>query len=134
MVADFGLAEKIPDIRWVTLMGAGVTEGTEAKGKTPVSSSEARTWSQPNLSSLNSVNFGVPILGEEKFPMVRPPIAPTSGKLIFHTILPHSTGGEKLAVVGSPFWMAPEVLRDEPYNEKVSLGKVSLGTPRPDSL
>lgn len=28
--------------------------------------------------------------------------------------------GEKLAVVGSPFWMAPEVLRDEPYNEKVS--------------
>lgn len=27
--------------------------------------------------------------------------------------------GEKLAVVGSPFWMAPEVLRDEPYNEKV---------------
>ncbi|XP_069445654.1 dual specificity testis-specific protein kinase 2 isoform X6 [Ovis canadensis] len=29
-----------------------------------------------------------------------------------------STGSEKLAVVGSPFWMAPEVLRDEPYNEK----------------
>lgn len=28
--------------------------------------------------------------------------------------------GEKLSVVGSPFWMAPEVLRDEPYNEKVS--------------
>ncbi len=27
--------------------------------------------------------------------------------------------GEKLSVVGSPFWMAPEVLRDEPYNEKV---------------
>lgn len=27
-------------------------------------------------------------------------------------------GSEKLAVVGSPFWMAPEVLRDEPYNEK----------------
>ncbi|KAA8587778.1 hypothetical protein FQN60_016640 [Etheostoma spectabile] len=26
---------------------------------------------------------------------------------------------EKLSVVGSPFWMAPEVLRDEPYNEKV---------------
>ena len=68
MVADFGLAEKIPDIRWVTLMGAGVTEGTEAKGKTPVSSSEARTWSQPNLSSLNSVNFGVPILGGGEIP------------------------------------------------------------------
>uniref|UniRef100_A0A9L0I7P6 Testis associated actin remodelling kinase 2 n=1 Tax=Equus asinus TaxID=9793 RepID=A0A9L0I7P6_EQUAS len=29
-----------------------------------------------------------------------------------------SKGSEKLAVVGSPFWMAPEVLRDEPYNEK----------------
>lgn len=61
--------------------------------------------------------------------MVRSPIAPTSGKLIFHTISPHSTGSEKLAVVGSPFWMAPEVLRDEPYNEKVSLGAL-----RPDSL
>jgi serine/threonine protein kinase len=36
-------------------------------------------------------------------------------------ILFHSMGSEKLAVVGSPFWMAPEVLRDEPYNEKVSL-------------
>uniref|UniRef100_A0A8C5GLP9 dual-specificity kinase n=1 Tax=Gouania willdenowi TaxID=441366 RepID=A0A8C5GLP9_GOUWI len=29
--------------------------------------------------------------------------------------------GEKLAVVGSPFWMAPEVLRDEPYNEKADV-------------
>ncbi|KAK9404324.1 Protein kinase domain-containing protein [Crotalus adamanteus] len=26
---------------------------------------------------------------------------------------------EKLPVVGSPYWMAPEVLRDEPYNEKM---------------
>lgn len=33
MVADFGLAEKIPDVRWVALRGAGVTEGTEVKGK-----------------------------------------------------------------------------------------------------
>nr|XP_045005366.1 dual specificity testis-specific protein kinase 2 [Jaculus jaculus] len=30
-------------------------------------------------------------------------------------------GSEKLAVVGSPFWMAPEVLRDEPYNEKADV-------------
>ncbi|XP_069843461.1 dual specificity testis-specific protein kinase 2 isoform X1 [Dipodomys merriami] len=30
-------------------------------------------------------------------------------------------GCEKLAVVGSPFWMAPEVLRDEPYNEKADV-------------
>ncbi|XP_007944858.1 dual specificity testis-specific protein kinase 2 [Orycteropus afer afer] len=32
-----------------------------------------------------------------------------------------STGSEKLAVVGSPFWMAPEVLRDDPYNEKADV-------------
>ncbi|XP_028832718.1 dual specificity testis-specific protein kinase 2 [Denticeps clupeoides] len=36
--------------------------------------------------------------------------------------IPHDvTEGEKLAVVGSPFWMAPEVLRDEPYNEKADV-------------
>ncbi|XP_030015356.1 dual specificity testis-specific protein kinase 2 [Sphaeramia orbicularis] len=29
--------------------------------------------------------------------------------------------GEKLSVVGSPFWMAPEVLRDEPYDEKADV-------------
>ncbi|XP_029970970.1 dual specificity testis-specific protein kinase 2 [Salarias fasciatus] len=29
--------------------------------------------------------------------------------------------GEKLSVVGSPFWMAPEVLRDELYNEKADV-------------
>lgn len=61
--------------------------------------------------------------------MIRYLIAPASGKLIFRVISPHSMGSEKLAVVGSPFWMAPEVLRDEPYNEKVS-----LGTPRSGSL
>ncbi|XP_036409782.1 dual specificity testis-specific protein kinase 2 [Megalops cyprinoides] len=33
----------------------------------------------------------------------------------------HEAEGEKLAVVGSPFWMAPEVLRDEPYNEKADV-------------
>ncbi|XP_017561488.1 dual specificity testis-specific protein kinase 2 [Pygocentrus nattereri] len=33
----------------------------------------------------------------------------------------HDADGEKLAVVGSPFWMAPEVLRDEPYNEKADV-------------
>uniref|UniRef100_A0A6I8P5Y3 dual-specificity kinase n=1 Tax=Ornithorhynchus anatinus TaxID=9258 RepID=A0A6I8P5Y3_ORNAN len=33
----------------------------------------------------------------------------------------YSKGSEKLSVVGSPFWMAPEVLRDEPYNEKADV-------------
>ncbi|XP_018609012.2 dual specificity testis-specific protein kinase 2 [Scleropages formosus] len=32
-----------------------------------------------------------------------------------------NSDGDKLAVVGSPFWMAPEVLRDEPYNEKADV-------------
>uniref|UniRef100_A0A8C0GAS0 dual-specificity kinase n=1 Tax=Chelonoidis abingdonii TaxID=106734 RepID=A0A8C0GAS0_CHEAB len=30
-------------------------------------------------------------------------------------------GRYKLPVVGSPFWMSPEVLRDEPYNEKADV-------------
>ncbi|XP_059419621.1 dual specificity testis-specific protein kinase 2-like [Carassius carassius] len=33
----------------------------------------------------------------------------------------HDFEGEKLSVVGSPFWMAPEVLRNEPYNEKADV-------------
>ncbi|XP_053549550.1 dual specificity testis-specific protein kinase 2 [Bombina bombina] len=33
----------------------------------------------------------------------------------------YSDGNEKLSVVGSPYWMAPEVLRDEPYNEKADV-------------
>ncbi|KAM3866140.1 dual specificity testis-specific protein kinase 2 [Diretmus argenteus] len=33
----------------------------------------------------------------------------------------HDGEGEKLSVVGSPFWMAPEVLRDESYNEKADV-------------
>lgn len=40
-------------------------------------------------------------------------------KLFFCSYVLFRADGEKLAVVGSPFWMAPEVLRDEPYNEKV---------------
>lgn len=60
-----------------------------------------------------------------EFPMVKYAIVAGSGKL-FILICPHSTGSEKLAVVGSPFWMAPEVLRDEPYNEKVSWRLVLL--------
>ncbi|KAM9326143.1 dual specificity testis-specific protein kinase 2 [Gastrophryne carolinensis] len=33
----------------------------------------------------------------------------------------YSDGSEKLSVVGSPYWMAPEVLRFEPYNEKADV-------------
>ncbi|KAM8930104.1 dual specificity testis-specific protein kinase 2 [Pelodytes ibericus] len=33
----------------------------------------------------------------------------------------YSEGNEKLSVVGSPYWMAPEVLRDEHYNEKADV-------------
>ncbi|XP_069498467.1 dual specificity testis-specific protein kinase 2 [Ambystoma mexicanum] len=33
----------------------------------------------------------------------------------------NSIGQEKLSVVGSPYWMAPEVLRDEHYNEKADI-------------
>lgn len=40
-----------------------------------------------------------------------------------HPPMSTSTHSEKLPVVGSPFWMAPEVLRDEPYNEKVGTCK-----------
>lgn len=40
-----------------------------------------------------------------------------------HPPMSMSTHSEKLPVVGSPFWMAPEVLRDEPYNEKVGTCK-----------
>ncbi|XP_048458070.1 dual specificity testis-specific protein kinase 2 [Rhincodon typus] len=35
--------------------------------------------------------------------------------------IPDSTNVEKLSVVGSPFWMAPEVLHSEHYNEKADV-------------
>lgn len=79
---------------------------------------------QPHLPKFGQ-SQSAPIL-RGKFPIFRCPIAPASSKLIFPVISPHSRGSEKLAVVGSPFWMAPEVLRDEPYNEKVSLGNQGL--------
>ncbi|XP_059840144.1 dual specificity testis-specific protein kinase 2-like isoform X1 [Hypanus sabinus] len=35
--------------------------------------------------------------------------------------IPDNETTERLSVVGSPFWMAPEVLRSEPYNEKADV-------------
>lgn len=42
---------------------------------------------------------------------------------LFLTTWPCREGARKepLAVVGSPYWMAPEVLRGELYDEKVSI-------------
>lgn len=47
----------------------------------------------------------------------------------FHPSLPLSSlcseeeDQEPLAIVGSPYWMAPEVLRGEVYNEKVLMDR-----------
>ncbi|XP_069794900.1 dual specificity testis-specific protein kinase 2 isoform X2 [Narcine bancroftii] len=35
--------------------------------------------------------------------------------------IPDNMNAEKLSVVGSPFWMAPEVLHSQPYNEKADV-------------
>lgn len=44
-----------------------------------------------------------------------------SGTLTCHCVPSEGSEKEPLAVVGSPYWMAPEVLRGEIYNEKVTL-------------
>lgn len=43
------------------------------------------------------------------------------GTLTCHCVSSEGSEKEPLAVVGSPYWMAPEVLRGEIYNEKVTL-------------
>ncbi|KAL2294144.1 hypothetical protein Nmel_007867 [Mimus melanotis] len=48
-------------------------------------------------------------------------ICGTGQPLIFHHVSSEGSEKEPLAVVGSPYWMAPEVLRGEIYNEKLVL-------------
>ena len=42
-----------------------------------------------------------------------------SSNLQGYSLHSEGTNQEPLAVVGSPYWMAPEMLRGELYNEKV---------------
>lgn len=39
--------------------------------------------------------------------------------------------GRKLSLVGSAFWMAPEMLRGEPYDRKASPGWASVAGQKP---
>ena len=45
--------------------------------------------------------------------------------------LPVKDPDRKLSLVGSAFWMAPEMLRGEPYDRKVGLG---TGSPAPSEV
>lgn len=109
VVGDFGLAEKIPDYRlvhplsynrnytdlWHTFNPEIQAEVWHLSGKT--------IFRMPFQTSITTQ-----LLTKEMHKMF--------------VLLVYSDGVEKqpLAVVGSPYWMAPEMLRGELYNEKVS--------------
>lgn len=73
----------------------------------PLVKVSADTWSYGKLVAMPESEYLINVSSVSPTP--HPPFLPSIPYLC----------SEKLPVVGSPFWMAPEVLRDEPYNEKV---------------
>lgn len=97
VVGDFGLAEKIPVYRYGGCPSSPASRGALSMSEPPV------------VFSVGGGGLPIPFsLGEVSEQRFRPPRLCREG-----------ARKEPLAVVGSPYWMAPEVLRGELYDEKV---------------